>query len=95
MESNREPWVMHVTPMRLCPPRRPLPFDVAIRPHGVSCAYRGLQLVLHVLYGVLIGATFWNTPTRLDDTAAQMASSCIWVIMLQSYIHVFKVSQAQ
>ena len=51
------------------------------------------KLVLHVLYGFFIGATFWNTPTNLDDQAGQLASSCIWFIMLQAYIHVFKVNK--
>ncbi|CAM9511546.1 unnamed protein product, partial [Ectocarpus sp. 12 AP-2014] len=50
-----------------------------------------LQFVLHVLYGFFVGTTFWNVPTTLDDRQTQLAASCMWIIMLQSYVHVFKV----
>ncbi|CAM9559455.1 unnamed protein product [Discosporangium mesarthrocarpum] len=50
-----------------------------------------LQFVLHVVYGFLIGATFHHVPTVLDDRASLPAASCLWILMLQSYIHVFKV----
>ncbi|CAM9299488.1 unnamed protein product, partial [Hapterophycus canaliculatus] len=50
-----------------------------------------LQFVLHVIYGFFIGITFWNIPSTLDDRQTQLAASCMWLIMLQSYVHVFKV----
>eukprot|EP00903_Cladosiphon_okamuranus_P008855 g8479.t1 len=50
-----------------------------------------LQFVLHVLYGFFVGITFWNIPTNLDDRQTQLAAACMWIIMLQSYVHVFKV----
>ena len=50
-----------------------------------------LKFVLHVLYGFFVGITFWNIPTDLDDRQTQLAAGCMWIIMLQSYVHVFKV----
>lgn len=49
------------------------------------------QLVLHMLYGFLVGSTFWNTPTIIDNRQNELTAACVWMIMLQSYIHVFKV----
>eukprot|EP00752_Nemacystus_decipiens_P016241 g14521.t1 len=50
-----------------------------------------LQFVLHVLYGFFVGITFWDIPTNVDDRQTQLAAACMWIIMLQSYVHVFKV----
>ncbi|CAN0102424.1 unnamed protein product [Pylaiella littoralis] len=50
-----------------------------------------LQFVLHVIYGFFVGITFWDVPSNLDDRQTELVGACIWIIMLQSYVHVFKV----
>lgn len=44
-----------------------------------------------MLYGFFVGVTFWDIPSDLDDRQTQLQAACMWIIMLQSYVHVFKV----
>lgn len=48
------------------------------------------QLLLHVMYGFIIGAAFYDTPKNLDDRSSELVSACVWILMAQSYIHIFK-----
>jgi ATP-binding cassette subfamily G (WHITE) protein 2 (SNQ2) len=50
-----------------------------------------LQMVLHVVYGFMIGAVFWDLHPRLDDTLNYIPGASLWALMLCSYVHVFKI----
>ncbi|KAG5179071.1 P-loop containing nucleoside triphosphate hydrolase protein [Tribonema minus] len=50
-----------------------------------------LQVALHMFYGLMIGAVFYQLTPIIDDTVSYMPGATVWFIMLNSYIHVFKV----
>ena len=50
-----------------------------------------LQLVLHIFYGFFIGLAFYQLRPVLDHRLNYLPGAAIWVLMLNSYIHVFKV----
>lgn len=64
------------------------PASCFLWPSSVLCR---AKFVLHVIYGFFVGVTFWDTPTNVDDRETQLAAACMWIIILQCYVHIFKV----
>ncbi len=50
-----------------------------------------LQIVMHIVYGLLIGLTFMNVDAIIGPEINYVAGSILWCLMLNMYVHVFKI----
>ncbi len=50
-----------------------------------------LQIVLHIVYGCIIGLTFMNLDAIIGPQINYLTGSLLWCLMLNMYVHVFKI----
>ncbi len=50
-----------------------------------------LQIVMHIVYGLLIGLTFMNLDAIIGPEINYLTGSILWCLMLNMYVHVFKI----
>ncbi len=49
------------------------------------------QIVMHIVYGLLIGLTFMNLDAIIGPEINYLTGSILWCLMLNMYVHVFKI----